>query len=427
MDWYVSRKGITEGPYSEAQIYAFLREGQLAPEQLAWRFGCAGWTPIGNISALTGPTSSRAPIERSVDVVRASQADALAASSCERTASKPLRVSYCARHWRGMLSLPVSFWINGNVISVALVGLVMAVASTDAVSEMPRWFSAAGVAYWLFFTVLTLWQLVGIWRSAGNYLWQGKSQCWGRLAQAMVIVGICASAVSLTSAGVPQSIEFAQLALGRDPVGSYQLRLLHNATEIEVSGAIVFGLTDEIAKTLDNQPRVGIIHLNSQGGRVGEARRLRNLIAARKLTTFTVSGCFSACTLAYAAGERRLIGKNASLGFHQYAFPGVHQKAFHRQYESDKSDWLARGIDREFIDRAYATPHDDLWQPGHRELFAARFVTGYAESNELALSVIPLDLTRTGARGRPTSPDYHEMTSEEQASPVVIRHAHHAE
>jgi hypothetical protein len=401
MDWYVSRQGIAEGPYSEAQIHALLREGQLAPEHLAWRFGCAGWTPIGNISALSGSASSPAHTERTVDVVRASQADAHAVGLCERSPSKPPRASYCARHWRGMLSLPVSFWINGNVISVALAGLVMAVASTDAVSEMPRWFSAAGVAYWLFLTVLTLWQLVGIWRSAGNYLWQGKSRCWGRLAQAMVIVGICASVISLTTAGVPQSIEFAQLALGRDPIGSYQLRLLRNATEIEVSGAIVFGLTDEIAKTLDTQPRVRIIHLNSQGGRVGEARRLRNFIASRKLTTFTASGCFSACTLAYAAGERRLIGKNAGLGFHQYAFPGVHRNAFHRQYENDKSDWLARGIDREFIDRAYATPHDDLWQPGHRELFAARFVTGYAESNELAVSGIPLEITGTGARRAP--------------------------
>jgi hypothetical protein len=92
--------------------------------------------------------------------------------------------------------------------------------------------------------------------------------------------------------------------------------------------------------------------------------------------------------LVYAAGERRLIGKNASLGFHQYAFPGVHQRAFRRQYEKDKKDWLARGFDRAFVDRAYATPHDDLWRPQHRELFAAHFVTGYPDSNEVAMSGI---------------------------------------
>jgi hypothetical protein len=184
-------------------------------------------------------------------------------------------------------------------------------------------------------------------------------------------------------------MEFVQLALGRDPIGSYQLRLSRDGTELEVSGAIIFGLTDEVAKTLDGNPKVMIIQLNSHGGRVGEARRLRNLIAARKLATFTATGCFSACTLAYAAGERRLIGRNARLGFHQYAFPGVRQRAFRRQYEMDKNDWLARGIDRAFVERAYATAHNDLWRPEHPELFAARFVTGYPDGKEVAMSGIP--------------------------------------
>jgi hypothetical protein len=236
---------------------------------------------------------------------------------------------------------------------------------------------------------MSLWQLVGIWRSTANYLAAGNSKSWGRLAQSMVVLGIFATAFSLSTVGVPQSMEFAQLALGRDPIGSYKLRLLRDATELEVSGAIVFGLTDEVTKALDGNPRVKIIHLNSHGGRVGEARKLRNLIAARKLSTFTAAGCFSACTLAYAAGAQRLLGKNASLGFHQYAFPGVHQSAFRRQYENDKNDWLARGIDRAFVERAFATPHDNLWRPEHPELFAARFVTGYPDNNEVAISGIP--------------------------------------
>ncbi|MGH7927129.1 MAG: hypothetical protein ACREQV_04985 [Candidatus Binatia bacterium] len=390
MDWYFSKQGIKERPYSETQIHALLREDQLSPDHLARSFGRAGGMPIRKISELLqGSSSTPTPIAQCSNA-RGSETD-----------SKSPRASYCVRHWRGTLSLPVSFWINGNATSLALVALVMAVASTDAVTEMPRWFSAAGVAYWLFLIVMTVWQLVGVWRSAGNYLCQGKSQCWGRLAQAMVIAGIIASIFSLAIAGVPQTLEFAQLAVGRDPIGSYQLRLSPDAREIEISGAIVFGLTDEVSKALDAKPAVKIIHLNSHGGRVGEARRLRNFIAERKLTTFTGSGCFSACTIAYAAGERRLIGKNASLGFHQYAFPGVHESAFRRQYEKDKGDWLARGFDPAFIERAYATPPDDLWQPEHRELFAARFVTGYAGNKEIALSAIHMDNAQNGASSAP--------------------------
>jgi hypothetical protein len=291
--------------------------------------------------------------------------------------------SYWTRHWRGALSLPISFWINGNLLSAASVALIMVVGSSDAASEMPRWFSAAGVVHWLSLLMLTIWQLVGIWRAARNYLLQGKSRCWGRLAQAMVIFGVFTSMISVKTVGVPQTIEFVQLALGTDPIGSYELRFSRDASEIELSGAIVFGVTDEIAKALARRPEVKIIHLNSQGGRVGEARKLRDLIGARKLTTLTTWGCFSACTLAYAAGERRLIGRTATLGFHQYTFPGLQQSAFQRQHDRDKSDWLARGFDPTFIERAYATGHEDLWQPEHRELFAARFVTGYALDDDL--------------------------------------------
>ena len=389
MDWYISKQGIKEGPYSDAQIRALLQEGRLAPSHLAWRFGFAGWTPIRKISELRGPASFHAQSAQLFHLSTKAEADQPAARLAERASPKPRRDSYCARHWRGELSLPVSFWINGNLFSLALVALVMAVASTDAVNELPRWFAAGGVAYWSLLVVMSVWQLVGVWRSAGKYRATEKSKSWSRLARAMVILGGFASIYNLSTVGVPQTMEFAQLALGRDPLGSYQLRLLRDTTELEVSGAIVFGLSDEVAKTLDVNPRVKIIHLNSHGGRVGEARRLRDVITARKLTTFTAAGCFSACTLAYAAGEHRLIGRNASLGFHQYAFPGVHQSAFKRHYEKDKNDWLGRGIDRAFVERAYATPHDDLWRPEHPELFAARFVTGYPNSNEVAMSGIP--------------------------------------
>jgi hypothetical protein len=389
MDWYISKQGVNAGPYSDTQIQALLLEGGLAPNHLAWRFGLAGWTPIRKLSELRGSTSSHAQSAPLFHLVAATETDRATARLPERASLNTRRDSYYARHWRGELSLPVSFWINGNFISLALVAFVMAVAATDAVNEMPRWFAAGGVAYWLLLAVMTVWQLVGVWRSAGKYLAAGKSKCWGRSALAMVTLGIIASIFSLSTAGVPQSMEFVQLALGRDPIGSYQLRLSRDGTELEVSGAIIFGLTDEVAKTLDGNPKVMIIQLNSHGGRVGEARRLRNLIAARKLATFTATGCFSACTLAYAAGERRLIGRNARLGFHQYAFPGVRQRAFRRQYEMDKNDWLARGIDRAFVERAYATAHNDLWRPEHPELFAARFVTGYPDGKEVAMSGIP--------------------------------------
>jgi GYF domain 2 len=378
MDWYISKDSAKQGPYSEAQVHALLTAGRLAPGDLAWRFGLASWTPIRRIADLHAlPPTLNCPI---IELVEAIDVDPRV-NGLARPRSISQLISYCARHWRGELSLPVSFWINGNLTSLALATLVIAVAFTDAANEAPRWFSAAGVAYWLLLTLMSFWQLVGIWRCAANHLNAGKSTLWARLAQGSVILGALGSIYTLGTVGVPQTIEFAQLAAGHDPIGTYQLRLLRDATELEISGAITFGLTQDVAGALAANPKVKILHLNSYGGRVGEARRLRNLIAARRLSTFTAAGCFSACTLAFVAGERRLIARSASLGFHQYAFPGVDQSAFRRQYEKDKSDWLARGIDGAFVERAFATPHEGLWRPEHNELFSAGFVTAYPDGN----------------------------------------------
>jgi hypothetical protein len=123
---------------------------------------------------------------------------------------------------------------------------------------------------------------------------------------------------------------------------------------------------------------------------------LRDVISARRLTTYTATGCFSACTLAYAAGIRRLIASDAALGFHQYAFPGVKAEDLGSVYETDKSDWIERGFAKPFVDRAFTIAHSDLWRPSHAELFAARVVTGYARNNDVAVPVFG-DLSASAA------------------------------
>jgi hypothetical protein len=58
------------------------------------------------------------------------------------------------------------------------------------------------------------------------------------------------------------------------------------------------GLANDLRRSLDAHPTVKLIHLNSDGGRpaarieqagVGEARRIRDLIEARGLSTYTAT------------------------------------------------------------------------------------------------------------------------------------------
>jgi hypothetical protein len=296
------------------------------------------------------------------------------------------RSSYITRHWKGELSLPVSYWVNNTVLSIAIMALLLTAPWREFVEKSPRVYSAAIVGVWVLLLLVTLWQAIGTWRSADAYVRAGKPTFWAHAARIALIIGLIATGKEFLFSGIPQIVEYAKLAAGRDPLGSYKIRIIRDATELEVAGSIVFGLTDDVSRALDAHPAVRVIHLNSLGGRVSEARNLRNLISAKRLTTFTGIGCYSACTLAYAAGAKRLIATGAALGFHQYAFPGAKPGDLDAVYEVDKADWHARGFTTQFIERAFATLHTDLWKPSHDELFAAHVVTGYPNSNEVAMS-----------------------------------------
>lgn len=403
MTWYILREGTKEGPYSDERLGELIETGHLKPDALVWKPGLVKWTLIGDIPGLLVPPSTTTesldpPLHetessaqetshfQTSDQVKPALVHPEPSTLADRPLGKTRRGSYIFRHWRGELSLSVSYWVNGFILTAAIVIVMTIIPWDNFVSKSPKLYSTAIIALWILVAITTIWQLVGIWRSADNYLHQRKSKLWGNLAKIAVVLGLIRAIADFASVGIPQVKEFAKIATGDDPLGTYQLRVLRDATEIEIAGAIVFGLTDDVRRTLDAHPTVHIIHLNSNGGRVSEARNLRDLIASRGLTTFTASGCFSACTLAYAAGQKRLIARDGILGFHQYSFPGVKEQAFQSEYEKDKQDWLARGFVRTFVDRAFATPNNDMWRPTHRELFAGGVVTGYPESNDVAVT-----------------------------------------
>jgi hypothetical protein len=182
---------------------------------------------------------------------------------------------------------------------------------------------------------------------------------------------------------------FWQLGFGGEQE-KYQIRVLRDSTEIEFTGLIGFGATKDVERQLSLYPTVTIIHLNSRGGRVAEARKLGRLISERGLTTTSSRECRSACTIAYAAGERRVMAKNAVFGFHRPSFPGVDELELSQEYATDKAYLLSRGIEASFIERIYATPSTEMWTPSEEELMASGFVTEFAGTDEVGLSGILL-------------------------------------
>lgn len=284
--------------------------------------------------------------------------------------------SYAARHWRGELSLARSFWINFLLLSL-IFSLLFFLPAEDYIAHAPRLVSLAVIAVYLGSILLFMWQAVGTWRSASAHAAGGR-KFWARAAQVVIALDVVASVFSTATVIVPQSVEYASIALGQDEYGNYEVSVAQDGRHLVIDGGIGFGLSNAVAAALERNRDVRTIELWSPGGRLPEARRLADLLRARALDTLVIDSCASACTLVFMAGDQRKLAGDARLGFHSGSFPGIAEAQARLLQLADMQYLLQRGVPRDFIARIYDTPPEELWEPSHDELFRARVATGYA-------------------------------------------------
>jgi hypothetical protein len=312
--------------------------------------------------------------------------------------------NFFVRHWRGVLSLPVSYWLIGWLGSGIAIIISVIVAATiehnQRYIDNPSWYLLGSGFAVAVYTSVSAWTIVGTWRSAGNYIARGRPLGWAVAARFCMVLGFLRLTDDLITTWVPQIELFTKMAFLNDPdLPDYDINILQGGKEVEFSGGIKFGSVNALRRKLDANPLVTVIHLNSIGGRVVVGRNLRALIRERHLTTYVSGQCFSACTLAFLGGEERLITVNGKLGFHSYAGLGHHDA----DTQNEKADLLAAGLPSWFVERAFATANSSLWVPTKDELAQANVITrvvssqGYAESTTTAQRVadIKADLRRT--------------------------------
>ncbi|WP_167529033.1 RDD family protein [Bradyrhizobium macuxiense] len=289
----------------------------------------------------------------------------------------PRRANYLVRHWRGELSLPVSYWVNGTALGAGL-GVAIAVVGhllNERGSEYLVLWLVSVIAIWASIVLLRIWVTVGVWRAASRYQARGKS-FWGGAAKVVSALGMVYVAYSCAFVGAPQIAGVYEIVAGDARVGPHQFRVLADGRGLEFTGGITFGVARELETFLNAMGSLRTVQLNSIGGRMREAQKMSDLIKARGLTTYVTQSCLSACTVVFLGGkERVLLAKSGKLGFHQTSFRGM--TALDRQVaiETEIVRLQGFGLSRAFAERVTATPPSGMWYPDQDELLREKVAT----------------------------------------------------
>lgn len=285
------------------------------------------------------------------------------------------QINYFTKHWHGNLSLVKSYWVNNVLLSTILLIIISFLDSRLPFSDNPKSFHLYLAVLWIIGLIYTVWMLVGLWRSATNYISTNRIPFWGYIVKIFVVIGTIQNFYIFTQVGHPQFIEHIEVLINKDSVAGYNLSIDNSETELIITGGIDYGLANDIENYFDQYPNIVILHLNSKGGRIYESEKIAKFIKTKNLITYSSVECFSACVDIFIAGNHRFLKKTAKMGFHQPSFPGLDELDLIDVIASQKQFYSRQGIEKAFIDKAFSISSDQLWKPTNLELLKANVVT----------------------------------------------------
>lgn len=284
-------------------------------------------------------------------------------------------MNYIKRHWKGDLSLGVSFWVNVVVLSLLIVGidkllfLKLSSGHPITVNKVTLLYSSITIL------IIYPWQIIGAWQSATRKLEGASNALFPRLAQILIFLGVV-STISNVKDSMP-TYEDQWAIISNYPSSDFQVSWKEDSSLIHVEGELGFGLTESVIGLIEGHPSINGIVLDSTGGYLYEGRVLAALIEEYNLNTYVTRQCSSACTVAYIAGSKRFLTQHASLGFHQYSnsIRGAElDESLRDEQRMDRDYFESRGVGLSFLDQMYKATADKLWFPSLELLIEAGIV-----------------------------------------------------
>jgi hypothetical protein len=354
--WHLDVRGRRSGPHDWTVILELARSGMLGPDDLLWCSEFTNWKRVDEFPELTIPPTGVGspgtdPIERDA-----------------RNHPRPRLAIAFGLVWAALAFGAVALVLSG------LPGIQDGVLGARLQVFVPLVLLALGV--WVVWTVWVATRPDGLLK---------RGVLRGAVRVPVAISAFCLLVFTLST--FINARDIFLVALGRDPLGRADLLVLAGGTELEVRGVLGAGTASRFAKALAENPRVRFVHLNSTGGWVTEGEVLAKLIRAHKLGTYSATGCYSACVLAFIAGSPRVLNPEARLGLHSTSGEGMDPCFIERLNEDYQGDLRRAGASEEFVRQATASAATDLWMPDPVELTVNHLLDrvaagGFAASGE---------------------------------------------
>ena len=395
MNWYVVVARKRRGPLSTAQLAEELQAGRVPPDAWAWTEGMDEWVPAGEIPELR-PRPVIQRVAPQPEPARAPRAPASAPQAAQPAKAQPqspeswdpsapsLQQKFwdlLLRHWRGELSLPVSYWVM-SLAATVVVFVLGAIAGALNMAAAPEPVAFAMLAFLTLASVIVIWQMVGVWRSAENYRARGGPKIWAQLAMGLTAVAAVRFVVGVVLVQAPIALEMLRIIDGDEEFSDYTVLVLEGGEEVSIDGPIGFGLTAKLDDALASFENVRVVRLNSEGGRLAEAYLLGERIRDRGLSTYVEGECSSACVIAFASGAERLLGPAARVGLHEVSFRGLAPHWAEPERRRYIEFLKGQGVNAGFVNAAMRRGGEGMWYPSHEQLIDAGLASAMAEPGE---------------------------------------------
>ena len=272
-------------------------------------------------------------------------------------------IRYIKDHWRGNLSLRLSCCVNGLIAA-----LVVAVFTTYAVDQIfqsdlseKAWLAATLAAFGLSIAI-SVWAIIGIWRSATRHQAEAGTIKSALIAKLFASIGALGLVAQLSQTPSP-IVDNALVVGGIYPFGVPAVLSINGRT-LHINGSITVEVAEQFKELIGKHPEVIQVSLTSLGGSIDAAVEISSVIKKRNLSTVSVGECSSACTLIFLSSKVRAFDVDASLGFHSPS-GGVYgdDVVVNGGSLEMRLAYADAGLSEPFADRVFGTPSNSMWQP----------------------------------------------------------------